>query len=161
MNYLEPADVADAVVAKLNNAISDFTYENYSVKTIEHIAKKPATDDGTTPPWIAVAYFFEESGEVLPSGKIYNLPVTIAVICSSTPGHLTDADALKEAMHYARMVIDKVLNDCGEYNINIGTVANPEYRLVQLKSAAKPLEILEASADMALVGAFFEYLDTF
>lgn len=161
MNYLEPADVVDEVVAKLNNSIADFVYNNYSVKVIAPIAKKPDTDDGVTPPWIAVAYFFCEDGQVLPGGHIYNLPVSIAIICSSTPGQKTDADALREAFHYARIAYEKITTDCGELIINVGTQADPDNRPVILKAAKQPFEILEAGADLSLVGVFFEYNDSF
>ena len=161
MNFLEPGHVADAVVNKLKSEIEDFSYNDNQVQEIVHIAKKPDTDDGVAPPWIAVAYFFGEDGQVLPGGNIYNLPVTIAIICSSTPGHLTDADALREAFHYARIAYDKTISQCGEMEINVGTEAEPDIRLVNLKAAKQPFEILEAGADLALVGAFFEYYDTF
>ncbi len=158
MNYLEPSMVVDAVVKKLNADISDFTFNNYSVKAIGEIARKPETDEGITPPWLAVSYFFDEDGEVLPQGYIYNLPISIIVVCSSTPGQSTDANALREAMHYAKITFNKLL---GDYTINIGTEQEPEERCVFLKSAKRPFEILEVGADLSMVAVVFEYLDTF
>jgi hypothetical protein len=159
LNFIEPADVADAVVVKLNADIADFNYETHSVKTIAQIARKPDEDDHEfTPPWIGVFYGFFDEGEQLPQGHIHNFPTTIGVICSSTPGKSKETDALREAMYYARIVYNKVI---GEYTINIGTEPEPQNELVYLKSAKQPIEILEATADLALVGVFFEYKETF
>lgn len=160
MNFLEPTHVAEEVVKILEENKASFTFGDLSVQAIEHIARKPESEseDGITPPWLAVAYFFEDDGEVLPSGDIHNLPITIAVICSSTPGQATDVEALREAMHYARLVKQYVI---GEHFINIGTEAEPKDKYVHLSCTPKPFEILEASADLAMVGVFFEYKDEF
>ena len=156
---LTPSKVAKAVTDKLKESIAEFKFDdNKSIQAIEQIAKKPDEESGITPPWLGVFYMFDENGEVLPQGGIYNLPITIGVICSSTPGQSTDEEALEESTHYAMLVHKKIY---GDYIINVGTELEPDERIVFLRSAKQPIQILQADADLSMVGVFCEYEDTF
>ncbi len=157
MNYLEPGDVVDAVVEKLKLHKADITFKNKHIKSIREIAEMPDTNEnGMTPPWLGVFYNLEDGGDSLSDGSVYHLPVTIGVLCSSTPSKISETKALREAMAFSRQIVKYIK---GVYNINIGTEETPEIINVVLKAKTQPREIIQASSELSLVVTKFQYLD--
>ncbi len=152
---LEPAHVADALVEKLKS-LTDLTYGDKSVKTIKAIAVKPDDDSGFTPPYIGVAYIYDTDGQKISGGHVHKIPVTLALICSSSPGYRYETEALREALHYARTAVKKCI---GELIVNIGTKEEPNNVIVYLSAQTKPIEIFEADPDLSIVAGYLEYED--
>jgi hypothetical protein len=157
MNYLEPGDVVDAVVKLLNENRLNIKYKLEHINTIKEIAEMPDTNEsGMAPPWLGVFYNLEDGGEVLEDGSVAYLPTTIAVLCSSTPGHDSETASLREAMSYARQLVKYIK---GDYTINVGTVDEPDERIVTLRAKQQPFDIMQATADLSLVVVKFQYID--
>jgi|GEM_PF-5576218 len=153
---MEPSDVTKAAVAKLNLIKSEFDYGDKSIKTIAEIARKPDPDNGFTPPYLAVAYVYDSEGQPLSGGHIHKVPVTLIVLCGSSPGYASETESLKESVSYARTVVKNLV---GELEINLGTEEEPEPGLIFLRASKKPIEILEADPDLSLVAAYLEFED--
>jgi hypothetical protein len=158
---MEPFNVADAVVARLIENKSLFAYKNKTVNSIEEIANMPNENGdvgGLKPPWLGVYYSLDLDGDVMTDGSPDDTPITIGVLCASSPGYKTETESLREAMTYARQVIDAVI---GQYTVNAGTAAEPEEHLVFLQAFEQPREIILASAELSLVAARFKYYDRY
>ncbi|MBU1096850.1 MAG: hypothetical protein KKB34_10250 [Bacteroidetes bacterium] len=161
MNYLEPFNVVDAVITKLLENRSGFFYKQCSVNSIAEIAKIPGADGedhGLKPPWLGVYYSLDLDGDVMSDGSPDDTPVTIGVLCASSPGYKSETESLREAMVYARQVIDVVI---GQYVINAGTDTEPDEKLVFLQTHEQPREIMLASAELSLVAVRFKYYDRY
>lgn len=156
-NYLEPGHIVDAVVERLVNNRLDIKFKLAHINTVKEIAEMPDTNDsGMTPPWLGVFYNLEDGGEVLQDGSVSYLPVTIGILCSSTPSAESETASLRESMSYARQIV-KYVN--GDYSIDIGTVEEPDVRIVTLRAKSQPFEIMQADAELSLVVAKFQYID--
>ncbi len=155
---LEPEHVVKAVVKKLKSQKGLIRFGEYEIKTIAEIAEMPDEDSGFSPPWLGVYYLLDDEGEVLEGGIPDDVPVTIGILCSSTPGQSSSCKALAEAMAYAKKIIPLVI---GEYEINSGTEEEPMEHLVYLRAHARPREIIQANSDLSMVVARFFYIDDF
>ena len=153
---MEPADVTKTVVSKLESLRAEFNYGDKSIQSIAEIARKPNPDNGFAPPYFAVAYVYDLEGQELSGGHVHKLPVTIIVLCGSSPGYTNETESLREAVFYARKVVEKLV---GELIVNVGTEESPVNELVFLKAAKKPIEILEADPELSIVASYLQYED--
>ena len=158
---IDPGLVVDAVVSKLNANITDFQYmtpsETKTVTTIKEIAQMPEGDDyGFKPPWIGIFYSFDDDGEVIASGHVRRLPVTIGALVASSPNYKIESEALREVLSYAPKLMNYIID---EFEVNVGTAQNPDLQYVELSAKAQPIKIIQATADLALIAVWFEYFD--
>ncbi len=161
MSKLMPYHVVDDVVKRLDSNKFEFIHDDkYRVSTVAEIASEPVKDGKQllAPPWLGVFYSLNDEADIMHDGSPYDIPVTIGVLSSSTPQHVSDKAALREALTYAYKTIEFVI---GEYVINLGTEAEPNEHLVFLKAQPIPIEIMQADANLSLVVTRFTYYDKF
>lgn len=172
-NYLEPYDVAEAVVQLIKSKIDQFVYNDrcrVSINSVREIASlfdgDGAVSVGMKPPWLGVYYNLDLEGDIMADGSPDSVPVEINILCCSSVGYENETKALRESMFYARQLVKVIPQGnldpaTGYFEINLGTEANPDVRLLKLECDPQPREIVSADPNMSLVIAKFRYEDRF
>lgn len=168
--FLEPNDVIVAVRDWIKDNPASLIYKGKTISpnnviliTDDPTNKDPEEPDFIQPPWVGIFFNTIEGGVVENGGEAIEVPILIGALCSSSKDCTDSNEALREAMGFARQIINLVIKkglDDQTYVVNVAQPGDPEeLKMFTLRCDPLPREVITASANLSVVMARFRYLE--